>query len=68
MNGTSLASGRDVALLDLADRLLERGVSISGDIVISVADVDLVYVSLRALIASVETAMELQLGRDIAFR
>jgi hypothetical protein len=65
---SSAASGRDVALLDLADRLLERGVSISGDIVISVADVDLVYVSLRALVASVETAMALQLGQDIEFR
>lgn len=51
--------GQQVTLLDLTDRLLEKGVSISGDLVISVADVDLVYVSLRALIASVETAMEM---------
>lgn len=59
---------RDVTLLDLADRLLERGVSISGDLVISVAGVDLVYVSLRALVASVETAMALQLGPGVDFR
>ncbi|HWE57552.1 MAG TPA: gas vesicle protein [Acidimicrobiales bacterium] len=64
----TLNSGRDVALVDLADRLLERGVSITGDVVISLAGVDLVYVSLRALVASVETAMELQLGQDIQFQ
>jgi hypothetical protein len=60
--------GRDVTLLDLADRLLDKGVSISGDVVISVAGVDLIYLSLRALLASVETAMELGVGRDVAFR
>jgi gas vesicle structural protein len=58
----------NVTLLDLADRLLHKGVVIGGDIVISVAGVDLVYVSLRALISSVETALERQLGEGIAFR
>jgi gas vesicle structural protein len=48
--------GTDVTLVDLADRLLDKGVVIGGDIVLSVAGVDLVYVSLRALIASVDTA------------
>jgi hypothetical protein len=62
------SAGRDVTLLDLADRLLEKGVSISGDLVISVAGVDLVYLSLRALLASVETAMDLGLGEEIGFR
>jgi hypothetical protein len=49
---------RDVALVDLLDRLLTGGVVITGDITISLADVDLVHVSLRALISSVETLME----------
>lgn len=48
--------GTDVTLVDLADRLLDKGVVIGGDIVLSVAGVDLVYVSLRALLASVDTA------------
>jgi hypothetical protein len=48
---------RRVTLVDLADRLLDKGVVIAGDITLSVADVDLVYISLRALVASVETAM-----------
>lgn len=49
---------QDVALIDLVDRLLGGGVVIFGDIMLAVADVDLVYVGLRALIASVATAEE----------
>jgi gas vesicle protein GvpA/GvpJ/GvpM family len=49
---------RDVALVDLVDRLLGGGVVIAGDITLAVADVDLVYVGLRALITSVATAEE----------
>jgi hypothetical protein len=49
---------RDVALVDLVDRLLGGGVVIAGDITLSVADVDLVYVGLRALVSSVATAEE----------
>ncbi|MFF9066087.1 gas vesicle protein [Streptomyces sp. NPDC014891] len=44
---------RQVALVDLLDRLLSGGVVLSGDIVLSIADIDLVRVSLRALIVSV---------------
>ena len=47
---------QDVALVDLLDRLLGGGVVIAGDITLAVADVDLVHVSLRALISSVATA------------
>ena len=57
---TTLAE-RDVALVDLVDRLLGGGVVIAGDITLSVADVDLVYVSLRALVTSVATAEDKQL-------
>jgi hypothetical protein len=49
---------QDVALVDLVDRLLAGGVVIAGDITLSVADVDLVYVGLRALISSVASAEE----------
>ena len=47
-------SHREVTLVDLVDRLLGGGVVISGDITLAVADVDLVTISLRALVASVE--------------
>jgi len=43
-----------ISLVDLLDRLLGTGVVIAGDVVISLAGVDLVEVSLRALIRTVE--------------
>jgi hypothetical protein len=52
------AHARDVALVDLIDRLLDGGVVIHGDITLAVADVDLLYVGLRALVASVNTIEE----------
>ncbi|MGE3256362.1 gas vesicle protein [Pseudonocardia sp.] len=45
----------DVALVDLLDRLLAGGVVLTGDVTLSLAGVDLVHVSLRALISSVQT-------------
>jgi gas vesicle protein GvpA/GvpJ/GvpM family len=47
---------QDIALVDLLDRLLGGGVVLAGDITLAVADIDLVYVGLRALISSVDTA------------
>ena len=49
---------RDVALVDLLDRLLAGGVVLTGDVTISLAGVDLVRISLRALISSVSSLME----------
>ena len=61
----SAVAQRNVALVDLLDRLLQGGVVIAGDITLSVADIDLVQVGLRALISSVEPAErdQLQLPR-----
>ncbi|MEV7730139.1 gas vesicle protein [Streptomyces sp. NPDC087917] len=47
--------GRQVALVDLLDRLLSGGVVVTGDIILSIADIDLVHISLRALIVSVSS-------------
>jgi gas vesicle structural protein len=52
------AAQREVTLLELVDRVLNKGVVVSGDITLSVADVDLVYVGLRVLLASVATIEE----------
>jgi hypothetical protein len=55
---TPPASGGAVsehALVDLLDRLLAGGVVIEGEITLAVADVDLVNLSLRAVLAAVET-------------
>ncbi|WP_371657501.1 gas vesicle protein [Streptomyces sp. NBC_00280] len=48
----------EVALVDLLDRLLAGGVVITGDLSLCIADVELVRVSLRALLTSVEGATE----------
>jgi len=49
---------RDVALVDLIDRLLGGGVVIAGEVTLAAANVDLVYLSLRVLLSSVATAEE----------
>ncbi len=51
------ADQQQIALVDLLDRLLGTGVVLSGDIVISLSGVDLVQVSLRALITTVRSEM-----------
>jgi Gas vesicle protein len=56
MSTTGVSSQRNVAFVDLLDRLLNGGVVIAGDITLAVADIDLVYVGLRALVASVASA------------
>jgi hypothetical protein len=45
-----------VSLVDLLDRLLAKGVVVAGEVTLSIADVDLVHVSLRALITSVRAS------------
>ena len=56
MSSQQAIAQREVALVDLVDRLLGGGVVIAGEITLAVADVDLVHVSLRALVSSVEKA------------
>jgi hypothetical protein len=47
------AAWGEVSLVDILDRVLATGVVVSGEITLSIAGVDLVYVSLNALISSV---------------
>ena len=60
-----ILASHPVALVDILDRVLGTGVVLSGEIVIGVAGVDLVRVSLRALLASIraETTGSLNQGR-----
>ncbi|MGY0490338.1 gas vesicle protein [Streptomyces sp. WG-D5] len=44
---------REIALVDLLDRLLAGGVVLAGDVTLRIADVDLVRIDLNALISSV---------------
>jgi hypothetical protein len=50
-----LALERQVSLVEILDRALGAGVVLTGDLTISLADVDLVYLSLRLLVGSVGT-------------
>ena len=54
--------GPQIALVDLLDRLLGAGVVLAGDVVISLAGVDLVQVRLHALITSVRAEMAAAAG------
>jgi hypothetical protein len=47
-----------IALVDLLDRVLAGGVVVAGEITLSVADVDMVTISLRALVTSVSALAE----------
>ncbi|GGO36321.1 gas vesicle protein [Streptomyces lasiicapitis] len=44
---------REIALVDVLDRLLAGGVALAGDITLRIADVDLVRIDLKALISAV---------------
>ena len=59
MSSASPALQQQVTLVELVDRVLNKGVSLTGDITLSVAGVDLVYVGLRLLLASVSTLEQL---------
>jgi hypothetical protein len=50
--------GQDLHLVELVNRVLDRGAVITGEITISVAGVDLVYLGLQLVIAAAETARE----------
>ena len=55
----------DVSLLETLDHVLNRGLVIAGEITISVADIDLIFVGLNVLVSSVETANEVLRKREL---
>ena len=65
-DGATLDSRDEERLVlgDLVNLVLDKGVVISGHVIISVADIDLIALDLHVLITSVQTALERQmLGR-----
>lgn len=54
----------DISLLETLDHVLNRGLVIAGEITISVADIDLIFVGLNVLVSSVETAHEVLRKRE----
>ena len=55
-----LRKAKRTTLLEILDRALDKGVVVSGDIVISVADVDLIYIGLKVMLSSVDTMERLR--------
>lgn len=53
---------KNVTLCEVLDRVLNKGAVIVGDVTISVANVDLVYLGLQIILSSVET------GRRLGFK
>lgn len=53
-----------VRLVELVDRVLDRGVVLRGDVIISVAGIDLVYLELHLLLSSVESLAERPRGAE----
>ena len=54
MSPVPLLEEADVSLLDVIDHVLNQGVVISGELTLGVADVDLIYVRLLALVCSAD--------------
>lgn len=50
---------KEVTLLDILDVILDKGIALRGELVISIADIDLVYLDLRVLVVAVEKMMTL---------
>ncbi|MDQ3818109.1 MAG: gas vesicle protein [Acidobacteriota bacterium] len=53
-----LGEETDLSLLETLDHVLNRGLVIAGEITISVADIDLIFLGLNVLLSSVETARQ----------
>ena len=51
--------GNDASLAETLDRVLTRGVVVTGEVVLSVAEIPLIYVGVQALVSSVEAAADL---------
>lgn len=63
-----IVGGEELSLLETLDHVLDKGLVATGDITISVADIDLIYLGLNAILGSVETvsdALEKREGRSL---
>ena len=65
MDNNVIDQSKDIKILELLDRVLNKGVILTGDIVISVADIDLVYLGVKLMLSSVETMDQLKAGKAI---
>jgi hypothetical protein len=62
-NNNVIDQSKDITVLELLDRVFNNGVILTGDHVISVADIDLVYVGVKLMLTSVEKMEQLKNGK-----
>lgn len=55
---SEIGRSKQVTLLDVVEKLLDKGVVISGDLILSCGNVDLVYLNLKLVLTSVQTLLE----------
>lgn len=59
----SLDRGEELGLLETLDHLLDRGVVIAGEAVISIGDVDLLYLGLNVVLGNVDAVKRVSGGK-----
>jgi len=62
---TTVNRNENVTLVDALDKVIEKGVVINGDLVIRVADVDLLFLGLRLILTSISKAEEVS-GKSLS--
>ncbi len=62
----SILNDEHVSLCETLDRVLNKGVVVMGEVIISVADIDLIYLGLNLMLTSVETANRVGVHRVAA--
>ena len=60
-----VVSDNGASLVDLLDRVVQRGVVVNGDLIISLAGVDLIRLDLRLLLSGVSGALAGTSGRPV---
>lgn len=51
-------NGKNVTLVDALDKVIEKGAVVNGEVLISIADVDLIFIGLRLILTSISKAEE----------
>ena len=59
MPDLSLNEREHISLCEALDRILNKGAVVVGEVTLSVANIDLVYLGLQVILTSIETAREI---------
>lgn len=59
MADLSLQESEHISLCEALDRVLNKGAVVVGEVTISVANIDLIYLGLQIILTSIETAREI---------